>query len=242
MRDHERIEELLSAQVLGALDAADERELSEARADHGGACEDCARIERELSEVAGILPFALTPVPTDPRIADRILGATESSGVTMLPEGPPVAVDEFEARRAGRRTRAWTALVGVAAVLVALFIVASTVLTRPVEVTSADLSGRLVRFETQGVDGTLAMAYTPGEPGAVFWGHGLPDPGEGRTLEIWMIEGDTAVSGGCATPVDGRVAIFVDAEIGTTDTMAVTVESTECPPAPTGEPVAIAPL
>jgi hypothetical protein len=86
------------------------------------------------------------------------------------------------------------------------------------------------------------MAYTPGESGAVFWGEGLPDPGEGQTFEIWMIDDGTPIPGGCAAPVDGRIALFVDAEIGTTDTMAVTVEPTDCPAEPTTDPVLLAPL
>ena len=40
-------------------------------------------------------------------------------------------------------------------------------------------SQRIVTFEGRR-DGTLAMAYTPGEPGAVFWGSDLPDPGADR--------------------------------------------------------------
>jgi hypothetical protein len=98
-----------------------------------------------------------------------------------------------------------------------------------------------VRFEGA-VDGTLAMAYTPGETGAVFIGSGLPDPGEGRVYEIWMIAEGEAVSGGCVVPADGVVALHVDANIGTTDTMAVTAESADCPAAPTSDPVLLADL
>jgi hypothetical protein len=86
------------------------------------------------------------------------------------------------------------------------------------------------------------MAFTPGEPGAVFWGAGLPDPGTDRVYEIWMIEGDAAVSGGCVSPVDGVVALSVDADIGTAETMAVTEESADCPSAPTTDPIMLADL
>jgi hypothetical protein len=79
-------------------------------------------------------------------------------------------------------------------------------------------------------------------PGAAFWGHGLPDPGEGMTYEIWMIDDGTPIPGGCVTPVDGRIAVFVNADVGTTEQMAVTVEPSACPPTPSGEPVLTAPL
>ncbi|HSL10257.1 MAG TPA: anti-sigma factor [Actinomycetota bacterium] len=253
MPDHERIEELLAGQALDGLDAGDERELRAAREAHGE-CGECARLERELREVAGLLAFSLTPAPVDRAIADRITRGGDAA--SALPDAP-VSGDELAARRArttrgsgrgarrsagdGRRSQVWTAIVGVAAVAAAAIVLTTTVGRPPVQVTSADVAGRVVRFDG-GVDGSLTMAYTPGERGAVFWGHGLPDPGEGRTYEIWMIDDGTPVPGGCTTPVDGRIALFVPAEIGTTELMAVTVEPTECPSEPTTDPVLTAEL
>ena len=246
MRDHEHIEELLAAQALDGLDAADERALREARREHGD-CEDCSRLERELREVSGLLAFALTPTAADPAIAQRIVASAPDAAVPSDARPAAPATDDLNDRRArrgepeDRRARTWTALLAVAAVVVAAVVFTSTVVRAPVEVTRADLSGRIVRFDG-GVDGTLTMAYTPGTSGAVFWGQDLPDPGEGRTYEIWMIDDGTAIPGGCTRPVDGRIALFVDAEIGTTDLMAVTVEPTACPPEPTTDPVLTADL
>jgi hypothetical protein len=81
------------------------------------------------------------------------------------------------------------------------------------------------------------MAYVPGTSGVVFWGAGLPDPGPGYTYELWMIDDDTPIPGGRVTPVDGRLAAFVDADIGTAEQMAVTIEPSSCPGAPTSEPI-----
>jgi hypothetical protein len=253
--DHERIEELLSVRALGGLEPADERELEQVRSAHGPDCAECARLERETLEVAALLAFSLAPVPVDAGMAERIL-ATDA--VTIVPDaplvtpGPPVGgvagptppSDELSTRRESRSARTWTAVVGVAAVVVAIAVFAATIVGGPVDVTRADLSGRVVRFDTPDGSGgaSLAMAYTPGARGAVFWGHGLDDPGEGRTYEIWMIDDGTPIPGGCATPVDGRLALFVDAPIGTTEVMAVTVEPTACPAAPTSDPVLIADL
>ena len=248
MRDHERIEELLAGHALEGLDETDERALADALAEHGPDCAECRVLEREHAEIAGLLAFSLSPVAADPAIADRILGSSDAGttvrtarlGTTMDATDEPAARRERPRRS---RTGAWTALAGVAAIVVALVVVAGTVVRSPVEITRADLSGRLVRFETPDGDaGPLVMAYTPGESGAVFWGEGLPDPGEGQTFEIWMIDDGTPIPGGCAAPVDGRIALFVDAEIGTTDTMAVTVEPTDCPAEPTTDPVLLAPL
>jgi hypothetical protein len=242
MRDHDLIEELLAARALDALDADDARTLETALADHPLACAECARLDLELGEVAGLLAASLTPAPVDTTIVDGVLALDRGTTTPARETGEPAAtVDDLAERRARRRTRAWTSVVGIAAAIVALVVLTTTVVRGPIEVTTADVAGRVVTFDGD-VDGGLAMAYTPGEPGAVFWGHGLPDPGEARTYEIWMIDDGTPLSGGCAVPVDGRIALFVDAEIGTTDLMAVTVEASECPSEPTTDPVLTAEL
>ena len=70
----------------------------------------------------------------------------------------------------------------------------------------------------------------------------MPDPGEGQVYEIWMIQDGTPVGGGCVRPPDGTIAVSVDADIGTTELMAVTVEDAACPSAPTTAPVMTAEL
>ena len=86
-----------------------------------------------------------------------------------------------------------------AAVIALLVVVVATAVPSTTGVSEAAPTQRIVTFAGD-TDGTLAMAFTPGEPGAVFWGSGLPDPGPGKVYEIWMIEGDRPVSGGCVTP------------------------------------------
>jgi hypothetical protein len=86
------------------------------------------------------------------------------------------------------------------------------------------------------------MAYTPGERGALVWGAGLPDPGGGKTYELWMIEDGNPVRGACLAPTDGAVATYLDADLSSAELMAVTVESTDCPSAPTTDPVFTAEL
>jgi hypothetical protein len=50
------------------------------------------------------------------------------------------------------------------------------------------------------------------------------------------------VSAGCATPTNGELFAFTDADVSKSDLMAVTVEPTSCPPAPTTQPVYTAKL
>jgi hypothetical protein len=99
---------------------------------------------------------------------------------------------------------------------------------------------RFVPF--RGGSGELAMAYTPGEPGLFVWGNGLPDPGPGKIYELWMFRNGSPIRGACLSPADGSLAAFVDTDLGSSEAMAVTVESEACPAAPTTEPVYTAQL
>ena len=243
-RDHSLIEELMAVDALGGLDVDDLATLERERAAHGADCAECQELERTFAETAGRLAFALDPVPIDDGMVERILASPRVETVSARPAttvaGPPAGVDELAERRA-RRPKAWQALVAAAAVIVLLVVVVATTVPTTTGVSEAAATQRIVTFSGE-TDGTLAMAFTPGESGAVFWGSGLPDPGPGKVYEIWMIEGDRPVSGGCVTPTDGVVAIRVDANIGTTDTMAVTAEPADCPASPTSEPVLLADL
>jgi Anti-sigma-K factor rskA len=241
-RDHSLIEELLSAEVLGGLDPADRALLDRERAAHG-ACQECARLESELTEVAGRLGLVLDLVPVRAGMADDILRAADASGsgpaVVADPApaqapSPPVVLEERRRRPGG----VWRGLVAVAAAF-ALFVGGWAV----GNLVADDSGGAPTLVHFAGEAGTLAMAYRPGEPGAVFFGADLPDPGAGQVYEIWMIRGDDApVSGGCVTPQDGRILTYVDANLGDTDTMAVTREPSSCPGAPTTDPVLTASL
>jgi anti-sigma-K factor RskA len=229
--EHETIEELLAARALGGLETDEERELDRLLAEHGD-CEACRRLAREAAETAAALALTLEPVAPPAGIIERILAA----------EPPTTAAepaDELTRRRAARSaqpprrsSRPWWSVGAVAAALVALVVSLSVAMPGTQEIRSVNLAQRVVRFE--GDAGVLAMA--------IFWGHGLPDLPAGQVLEIWMIDDDRPTSGGCAVPVDGRLALAVDASIGTTDQMAVTVEDASCPDAPTSEPVLVAPL
>lgn len=232
-RDHTRIEELLAADALGGLDAEDRAALERERAAHGPDCAECAALEAGFADTAGRLAFALTPEPVDAAIADRVLATApaDAGRVVRLPDaGPQPDV--------AHRSRRWTWLAAAAAVVI-VALALGVALPRSTDV-QATSSQRLVSFAGE-TEGTLAMAYTPGEPGAVFWGSDL-DVAEDRVLEVWMIEDGQAVSGGCVSPADGVVAFRVDAEIGTTDTMAITEEPSSCPATPSTPPVLTADL
>ena len=225
-RDHSAIEELLAVSALGGLEPDEELALERAMAEHGPECEECARLRDGFAATAGLLGFALDPVPVDPAVADRILAHPRATSTDLGPS------------RASRGR--WRAVAAVAAAVV--LAAASVALLRPRTQTIAEatLASRIVFF--RGGQGQVAMAYSPGEPGALIVGDGVPQPGTERTYEIWAITGTTPVSAGCVSPMDGRVATFTDVDVSSSDLMAITVESTACPSAPTTQPVYTAAL
>jgi hypothetical protein len=233
-RDHTTIEELLAVQALGGLDGGDLELLARERAAHGD-CEECRHLEDAFAETAGMLAFSLEPEPVDLSMADRILSAAheEPDTAAVLVEHTD---DDLSQRRERRAGRGWQALVAVAAALALVIIAASTLRQGATPVTSASPSQQIVRFEGD-IGGTLAVAYTPGRPGAIFWGSGMSDPGEDQVYEIWMVQDGAPISGGCVRPQDGTIAVAVDADIGTSESMAITIEDAACPAAPTTPPV-----
>jgi hypothetical protein len=57
-----------------------------------------------------------------------------------------------------------------------------------------------------------------------------------------MIDDGAAVRGACLAPTEGAVAAYVDVDLSSAELMAVTVESTGCPAAPTTDPLFTAEL
>lgn len=242
-RDHGRIEELLAVRALGGLDGDDHDLLERELADHGD-CAECRELERSFSETAGRLAFSLDPEPVDAAMADRILAtAPEAAGdrPTVGTLGDPSAsADEVAAARERRRRPGWRALVAVAAAFVLVAAVGAVVTApRTTGISGVSAAQTFVRFQGEGA---LAMAFVPGRPGAAFVGTGLPDPGPGNLYEIWLIRGETPISGGCVTPTDGTLVAFTDADVTQADLMALTIEPMSCPSQPTSAPFSTAPL
>ena len=225
--DHTTIEELLAVQALGGLDGDDIEILARERASHGD-CEECRRLEDDFTETAGRFPLALDPEPVDPAMVDRIVST---------PAG-----DDVSRRREGRADQRWRAVAAVAAALAVIVIAASALRPSPTAPSIASPSQQIVTFEGDADAGNLSMAYTPGRPGAVFWGTDMPALAEGQVYEIWMFQGDTPIGSGCVSPQDGTIAVSVDADVGSSELMAVTVEDAACPDAPTTPPILSAEL
>jgi anti-sigma-K factor RskA len=235
-RNHAVIEELLAIRSLGGLDGNDVELLESELASHGD-CEECRRLADEFDETAGRLAFALEPEPVDMGQADEILRrATHPATQEIAPTPARPPIDELGERRA-RSGRIWPAL--VAAAVAILLVVSGIVLFGPQRSTAVQASTDQQVVGFTGDAGELAMAYRPGESGALLVGTGFADPGADKVYAIWMLKGSTPVSGGCVRPHDGSIVAFVDADLAGTDQMAVTIEPATCPSAPTTTPVLV---
>jgi anti-sigma-K factor RskA len=233
-RDHSVIEELLAIRSLGGLVGEDTDRLERELASHGD-CEECRRLADEYDETAGRLGFALEPMPVDAGQADEILRRANHPATQEVAPAPVAApIDELGARRS-RRGRTWPAIAAAAAAIVVAISAVAVIL--PLRSTGVTASTNQTVVSFSGDAGELAMAYQPGKPGALFVGSNFEDPGSDKVYEIWMLQGSTAVSGGCVRPHDGSIVAFVDADLGETDQMAVTVEPDSCPSQPTGAPI-----
>ena len=235
-RDHAVIEELLAIRSLGGLDGDDVGRLERELASHGD-CEECRRLTDEYDETAGRLGFALDPTPVDMEQANEILRrATHPATQDAVPP-PSVLPTTSSERDVPAVGRTWPALVAAAAVVVLL--VSAVAIFGPGRSTEVTVSTNQTVVGFTGDTGELAMAYEPGKPGALFVGSGFPDPGSDKVYAIWMLQGSTAVSGGCVRPHDGSIVAFVDADLAEADRMAVTVEPSSCPSQPTSAPVLV---
>jgi anti-sigma-K factor RskA len=230
IREHALIDELLAVRALDGLEEDDAALLAHELAAHGD-CDECRRLEADHAEVAGMLALALDPLPVNGDMVDRILA--EPRGPSATAAAP---VDELSIRRDVRLGR-WQAAFGVAAAVA--LVLAVVLATRP---NGGPVPPGSTVLTFDGAPGELALAYTPGERGVLVWGTRLPDPGEGSVYELWMIDDGVPVRGACLAPTDGAVATYVDADLSSAELIAVTVESSDCPDAPTTDPVYTAAL
>lgn len=236
MRDHALIEELTAARALGGLDPEEAATLEAEMASHGPDCAECRRLEADADEVAGRLAFAVDPVALPEGFEDRVL-ATATREATGTAETAPRVLPRRKPTSLG-----WLRPLVAAAAALALFVggwAAGDLFEDDAVVPDG---ARVVTFEGQ-APGSLSVAYAPGTTGVYVLASDLETPPAGRVYELWMISDGTPVSGSCFRPAaDGSVFRLVDADVGTTDTMAVTLEPSECSTRPTSDPILTAPI
>jgi hypothetical protein len=241
MTRHDRIEEMMAAQALGGLSAADEAELELLRAEHGRDCEECGTLQSAYGEVAGRLAFAADPLPVRGEMADEILARAADR-------------DEEAARPAlAGAGAAWVRRLAVAATA-ALLLVAGGLggylfgnQTQPTSETAALAAilshddARVAAFTGSGT-GNLSVAFRPGHGVGFVFGSGLAPPPQGRVYELWTFgPGGKPAPSGTFTG-GGPVVVRVATDLSRARLMAVTVERAPGSKQPTTKPIFTAPV
>ena len=220
----------VAAWVLGALDVAEEDSIRS----HVGACPTCREVAARLRRVVGALPLAVDEVTPPPRLRERVLASAAASrgGARMVASAPrarrrvPVARPVI----AGfARRMPLYAIAAVAVVALLVGVLAGETLSRNAPVST------VVRYTLAGhgeMAGARATVVDLREDGvALVDFRGLPEPGDGRVYQIWLIppKGDPVGAAVFVPDTEGAKVVLVNHSLSGYTTMAVTNE-----PAPDG--------
>ncbi len=239
--NHERFDELKEAYVLGALPEEERRELEEFLAQHP---ERQAEVD-ELGAFAGLL--ALTPQEHEPppELRRSIMSVVESEARSSSARSEP--------RFAGLREVFSLQNLGLAAAAVLVIGLFSWNMLLQGEV--QDLQGRVANLQESPQSRMVALEGTGGAPQqghaevmildddrAVLMAEDMPRAPEGRTYQIWVIEGDVPEPGGLFEPRGESVAAVVEKPLDEGDVIAVTIEPAGGSQQPTTDPLMTAKL
>jgi anti-sigma-K factor RskA len=217
---------LAAAYVLDALDDAERRAFE----DHYPTCEICQQEVTEFRSTAAHLAAAAAATP--PAALQQRVMAEIATTRQLAPLSGPVPVDEL----AARRNRRFASVLAVAAAVILLvgasvFIVSSRGGSAIDDVVAAP-DAQVVQLE--GETGSVRVVWSPSREQLAVFGNDLPDPGEGKTYELWGILGDAGVrSVGQFDPVDGTVREVADVGDMAPTAWGITIEPDGGSPAPT---------
>lgn len=224
------IHDLSAGYALDALDA-DERTAFEA---HLAGCERCRRDVDSFLEVGAALAVGAAGPAPPPELRERIVAGVRAERQNVVP---------LAARRS-RVAPAFGAIAAVAAVValgVGLYAVSlsgdlddtRSALERERAI-AAVLADPAATRELDGASGRLVVGD---DSRAVLVVDGLPPAPEGKTYQVWVVQGGAPVSGGLFASEGGAVTVAVSEPVAAGAVVAVTVEDAAGAEAPTSDPV-----
>ncbi len=226
MDDHH---ELTAAYALDALEPH-ERERYEK---HLATCEECREELASFWSVAGALAHGAGGPPPPPALRERILEQARSERPNVLP---------FRKRLTVVPAASLAAVAAVLAIGLGLWgsslagqlddIRAERASERQAFEIIADPRSRKVPFA--GAEGNLFLASTG--TGAVVLS-GLDEAPEGKTYEVWVIEGGVSHRAGIFEGGDGRLMLALERPVPQEAKVAVTLEKDGGVEVPTGPPL-----
>ena len=240
-RTDDAARDLLPAYALDAVDDV-ERRAVERLVERD---DDAARELADLRATAAALAATTATAPPG-GLRDDVLAQVHRTGQIGAPAAAPAAPAAPERdRRRPSRAATWLAIAATAvgaATVPTVLAVREAQRSERVEQEAravADLlaepGARLVRADVAG--GGTAVAVLADER-ALFTGTDLPDPGEGRDYQLWVVREDAALSVGVLPDDDGRARALAE-EFRAGDALAVTVEPAGGSEQPTTDPVVV---
>ncbi len=226
--DHDEMEDLVAAYVLGACDEA-ERETVRA---HLESCASCRVVERRLAQAVAALPLTAAEVRPPDRLRSRILAAAAAGQAPHADQPPPARIlalpsaEEQRPERAGglmRRNPVRWAAVAVLGVGLAVLAAWNVMLNRELSAPPATYA-MVGTGSMAGVSGTVTE-YRQNDV-ALLSLTGMPQPPSGKVYEVWLIDSSgRPAPGGIFTPAaDGTASVGIKRLLGDVRTVAVTQE------------------
>ena len=229
---HEELEMLVAAWVLGALDSADEESIRT----HVEACPTCREVAARLRRVVGALPLVVEEVSPPARLRERVLAAAAASrggapAIAAVPRARPRVPSARPAIAGFARRMPLYAMAAVALVALLLGVLVGQTVSRNPAVSPVARYTLAGHGEMASAKATVVDLREDGVALVDF--RGLPDPGDGRVYQIWLIPAKGAPVGAAVFVPDsnGAKVVLVNESLSGYTTMAVTNE-----PAPDGSP------
>ncbi|MFI2568212.1 anti-sigma factor domain-containing protein [Cellulosimicrobium funkei] len=235
--DRPDVRDLLPAYALDAVDDVERRAVERLLAADPDA-------RRELDEYRDVVAAFAVESDPPPALRDAVLARVAAATVPPAGESTGGVVVDLAAARRARRRR-WTGLAAAVAAVVAVA-VPTTVAVRATQERSrlearadaiermlADPDATILHGDVAG--GGQASVLAAGDD-MYFRASDLPDTGDDRDYQLWVVEPDGAVvSAGVLDVQDGSTSRLVQGEPGVG--MAVTVEPAGGSEQPTTDPV-----
>lgn len=230
----EELHELAAVYALGALEPAEAAEFEA----HLATCERCRRELADYSDVVEELARAdeIAPPPElRARIVDEIAQTAQTVSPPAADSEPFIDLTERRDRRIDRRPRR---LLLAAAAVVFVIGGAAAMLTLADRDDAYDAVVAAADAETLQLDGdigTITVVYSPDLDRVGVSSTGLPDPGEGKIYELWLVVDGGVTPAGLFSPDNGEVREVLSVDDIETLGFGITIEPAGGSEQPTGD-------